>query len=86
MTTALSRKAGQEAKLLAAAKDVEARRNEAKLQLMALAPKVRLACKCSNLRVPGVLQACHDQGGASCHGMLVCLRARKPSPEGTRDL
>jgi len=41
MTTALTRKAGQEAKLLAAAKEVEARRNEAKLQLMALAPKVR---------------------------------------------
>jgi len=40
MTTALVRKAGQEAKLLAAAKDVEARRNEAKLQLMTLAPKV----------------------------------------------
>lgn len=42
MTAALTRKAGQEAKLLAAAKEVEGRRNEAKLQLMALAPKVNL--------------------------------------------
>ena len=43
MTNALTMKAGQEGKLLSAAKDVEARRNEAKLQLMSLAPKVRVA-------------------------------------------
>ena len=40
MASDLVRRAGQESKLLAAAKEVEARRNEAKLQLMALAPKV----------------------------------------------
>lgn len=41
MAAGLARKAGQEARLLAGVREVEARGHEAKAQLVALAPKVR---------------------------------------------
>lgn len=42
MAAELARKAGQEARLLGAVKEVEARRHEAKAQLVSIAPKVCL--------------------------------------------
>ena len=57
MASGLARRAGQEERLLAAAHEAAARTNEAKVSLVALAPKVRAVCMYARACV---------QGGGGC--------------------
>eukprot|EP00798_Chlamydomonas_sp_ICE-L_P021151 gene21151-28040_t len=62
----LQRKAGQEAKMLAASKEVQARQRESKAQLVALAPKVK-----------DLMSRTRSMKGASEAGISGLLNGRK---------